>query len=203
MSNDHEGIVHDPRVGQQQGDSRDTQRVDEKISNQPGKNSESKSGREESQPRDRDSQELVAAANLIKNASEEDLIEAGVISKSETEMMSVAYSGMLPHPSIYKMYDDETRERMCRWNDAYTIDESKRQDKFVDSEIKARNRAQWISTLLMVAAFVCAIVTYALYQNTVLSCAFIAVPFITVLANGIQAVKPKSKPDNNSSKEEQ
>lgn len=202
MSNDHEGIVHDPRIGQQQGDSRDTQGIDEEISDQPGKDSKSTGGREENQPRDRGSQELIAAANLIKNASDEDLIEAGIISKSETEMMSVAYSGMLPHPSIYKMYDDETRERMCRWNDAYTIDESKRQDKLVDSEIKVRNRAQWISTLLMVAAFACAVVTYVIYQNTVLSCAFIAVPFITVLANGIQSVRPKNKSDNDQLKED-
>ena len=203
MSDDYEGIVHDPRVGQQQGDSGNTKRIDEEISNQPGKNSASKDGREKSRPRDRGSQELVTAANLIKNASDEDLIEAGIISKSETEMMSVAYSGMLPHPSIYEMYDDETRERMCRWNDAYTIDESKRQDKLADFEIKVRSRAQWISALLMVAAFACAIVTYALYQNTMLSCAFIAVPFITVLANGVQSIVPNKRPSDNPPKEEQ
>lgn len=203
MSDDHEGIVHDPRVGQQQGDSGNTKRIDEEISNQPGKNSESKGGRKEGQPRDRGSQELVAAANLIKNASDEDLIEAGIISSSETEMMSVAYSGMLPHPSIYEMYDSETRERMCRWNDAFTIDESKRQDKLADFEIKVRSRAQWISALLMVAAFGCAVVTYALYQSTVLSCAFIAVPFITVLANGVQSIVPNKRPEGNQPKEKQ
>ena len=92
---------------------------------------------------------------------------------------------------------------MCRWNDAYTIDESKRQDKLADFEIKARSRAQWISALLMVAAFACAVVTYALYHNTVLSCAFIAVPFITVLANGVQSIVPNKRPEDNPPKEEQ
>lgn len=66
-----------------------------------------------------------------------------------------------------------------------------------------RSRAQWISALLMVAAFGCAVVTYALYQSTVLSCAFIAVPFITVLANGVQSIVPNKKPSDNPPKEKQ
>lgn len=43
----------------------------------------------------------------------------------------------------------------------------------------------------------------ALYQSTVLSCAFIAVPFITVLANGVQSIVPNKKPSDNPPKEKQ
>lgn len=200
MNDGDERIVHDPRTGQQQGDPSGAQGIDEKISGQPRKDTEGKDGRKESHPDDCHSEELIAAANLIEKASEDELVEAGIISKSETELMSVAFSGMLPHPSIYKMYDEETRERMCRWNDAYTIDESARQDKLTDLEIKSRTRAQLMSAALMAFAFACAIVAYILSHDSLFSGAFIAVPFITVLANGVRAIVPKKADPGSSGK---
>lgn len=202
MGDDHERTVHDSGVRQERGNSAATQKVNEGVPDQSREDSKGKDGGEENQPRDGGSEKLLAAANLIKSASEDDLIEAGVISGSETEMMSVAFSGMLPHPSIYRMYDAETRERMCRWNDAYTIDESKRQDKLTDFEIKSRILAQRISALLMVFAFICAVITYVVYHDPIFSGAFIAVPFITVLANGVQAIMPKRKADDDSPEKE-
>lgn len=199
MSDECKGVVYNPRVGQRQGSAGVAQGVNGEIIDQSEEHPESKDGGKENRSSDESSRELIAAAKLIERASEEDLIKAGIISESETEMMSVAFSGMLPHPSIYKMYDAETRERMCQWNDAYTIDESKRQNKLIDLEIKIRARAQWMSMCLMAFAFICAVVTYALYHDAIFSVAFIAVPFITVLANGIQAVKPKTRTNDNQS----
>lgn len=56
------------------------------------------------------------------------------------ERRQVLYSGMLPIAEHYRLYDERTRERMCRWNDAFTVDESARQNKLVENEM-GRGRA--------------------------------------------------------------
>ncbi len=42
--------------------------------------------------------------------------------------ISESYSGMLPRPDDFNKYPADIQERMCRWNDAFTVDESNRQD---------------------------------------------------------------------------
>ena len=39
--------------------------------------------------------------------------------------VSESYSGMLPKPDDLNKYPPNMQERMCRWNAAFTIDESK------------------------------------------------------------------------------
>lgn len=47
---------------------------------------------------------------------------ADVISLLFSSMgVSESWSGMLPRAQDYNAYDPETRERICRWNDAYTV----------------------------------------------------------------------------------
>ena len=78
---------------------------------------------------------LVEILNTIDNSDA--LKQVLALFKASSRM---EYSGMLPPPDIYEKYDAGTRERMCRWNDANTVDESKRQDKLVDNEVKQNER---------------------------------------------------------------
>ncbi|MDO4539330.1 MAG: hypothetical protein Q4B54_14285, partial [Coriobacteriales bacterium] len=81
------------------------------------------------------SQELIRAADVLSAASDSELLDAGL-----TGLVAASYSyqwsGMLPAPDEFNKYDKQTRERICRWNDAFTTDESLRQDKLVANEIK-------------------------------------------------------------------
>ncbi len=51
--------------------------------------------------------------------------------------ISESYSGMLPRPSDFNKYPADVQERMCRWNDAFTVDESNRQNQLVKAEIES------------------------------------------------------------------
>ena len=146
MSDDGNGIVDDPRSGQQQkarerpkgldGESRLELGQDEKGSN---------IGKQEAL--DKRSEELLAAVDILDAASEDELESAGIVLSSESQ--SVSFSGLLPHPDVHKLYDPETRERICRWNDAFTIDESKRQDRLVDNEIEQAKRGPILSMIML------------------------------------------------------
>lgn len=60
----------------------------------------------------------------ITQPNDEELVRA--ISMLVQSGISESYSGMLPRPSDFNKYPADVRERMCRWNDAFTVDESNR-----------------------------------------------------------------------------
>lgn len=72
-----------------------------------------------------------------------------------------SWSAPLPEaPDFYK-YDPEDRERMMRWNDAGTSDESARQDKLVEARIAEAKagprRAIFVVMVCLALAFIVAI----------------------------------------------
>lgn len=68
-----------------------------------------------------------------------------------------SWSGMLPPPDEFKSYPEWVQEKMVAWNDAQTIDESKRLDQLVEAKVKDSRRSDWISfavyVLFIVGAF--------------------------------------------------
>ena len=101
------------------------------------------------------------------------------------------YSGLLPAPQHYLEYDAETRERMCRWNDAFTIDESKRQDKLVDNEIKQQNRGAWMTFALLILFSVMSFIAFMVTKNAA-SFWMLSVPVANVIGNLIVPVLSRS-----------
>lgn len=69
----------------------------------------------------------------ITQPNDEELVRA--ISMLVQSGISESYSGMLPRPSDFNKYPADVQERMCRWNDAFTVDESNRQNQLVKAEI--------------------------------------------------------------------
>ena len=188
VSDDGNGIVDDPRSGQQQkarerpkgldGESRLELGQDEKGSN---------IGKQEAL--DKRSEELLAAVDILDAASEDELESAGIILSSESK--SVSFSGLLPHPDVHKLYDPETRERICRWNDAFTIDESKRQDRLVDNEIEQAKRGPILSMIMLTIFSLLAFVSFLVTRETA-SFWFLAVTVVSVIGNLIVPVFSKS-----------
>lgn len=58
------------------------------------------------------------------------------------------WSGMLPEPDMFAQYPPEVQERMMRWNDAWTIDESRRQDLIVGASVTTSKRGQVMAVAL-------------------------------------------------------
>ena len=101
------------------------------------------------------------------------------------------WSGMLPPPQDFAQYPPHVQERMMRWNDATTTDESTRQDQLVAAEIEASktgpNRALAFATLCVVLAFVLFIVGEPVGGGLMLG-----VPVFTFTAQLIQSVRSRS-----------
>lgn len=55
---------------------------------------------------------------------------------------------------------------MCRWNDAFTIDESKRQNDLVNAEIEQARKGMWVSTFLFLIAMIFALVAFILTKSS-------------------------------------
>lgn len=105
--------------------------------------------------------------------------------------VSDSWSGMLPRPKYFAEYPVAVQERICRWNDAFTIDESKRQDKLVDSEIAQARQSLWISAVLFAGSLVMSFIAFILTQSP-WSFGFLAVPVMSVIGNMLEPVFSRS-----------
>lgn len=123
------------------------------------------------------------------------LPDAGEVRKAISMLTALgvdeSWSGMLPKPEYYKAYPKDVQERMCQWNDAFTIDESKRQDRLVDNEIKQANIGTWISAVLFLVSMVFSLVCF-LKTGSGWSFGFLAVPVMSVLSNMLTPVFSRS-----------
>ncbi len=64
------------------------------------------------------------------------------------------------------------------WNDADTVDESRRQDRLVNAEIEQASKGRWISVTFVAACFIAAALFFA-FGNEVAGIAFLAAPVVT------------------------
>jgi hypothetical protein len=85
---------------------------------------------------------------------------------------------LLPPPDDFLRYPVDVQQRMMAWNDADTVDESKRQDRLVDAEIDQARVGRWIALGLTAFCFIVAVVFFAL-GNDVAGFAFLGAPVIT------------------------
>lgn len=134
------------------------------------------------------------AADTLANATDKELMDAGVIGPG-LESVSVqglmSYSGALPMPEQFNAYDAETRERICRWNDASTVDESRRQDLLVENEIRQQERGALLAAVLMALFAVLSFIAFLVTRDPA-SFSLLSVPCLTVVGNVLKPVFSKS-----------
>ncbi|WP_421788852.1 hypothetical protein [Gardnerella sp. DNF01205] len=146
-----------------------------------------------------------AASNASKDSSVSDLSEgAGKDSlavnsgesnidsliNSQLFLGSVQWSGMLPDPKSFRQYPAEVQQKLCDWNDASTVDESIRQDRLVDLEIKTALRGQWIGAILFILCLIISFIAF-LYTKSQWSWVPLALPALSFLRDFLN--KPHSK----------
>lgn len=119
------------------------------------------------------------------------------------QSQSSSWSGLLPRPDDFARYPVHVQDRMLQWNDAWTVDESNRQDKLVDAEIRQAERGPTRAMVLGLLCFVAAIVFFAL-GNNVAGVAFLAAPVLGFAAQFllIRVSSRSSRGDKDNSSEQ-
>lgn len=86
-----------------------------------------------------------------------------------------------------------------RWNDAFTADESARQDRLVDVEIEQARRGPTRALAVVLAAMLLAAASVSIYENTVAAGLFLGTPILLFASNLVQAVTSWSTRDKSAS----
>ncbi|MBW3094987.1 hypothetical protein KIH75_06500 [Bifidobacterium sp. 64T4] len=108
--------------------------------------------------------------------------------------VSESYSGALPKPDDFNKYPVDVQERMCRWNDAFTTDESERQNLLVEAEIDQARKGMWISGALFLIAMLFSLIAYITTMSP-WSFGFLAVPVVSMIVNLFEPVSSRSSRD--------
>ena len=146
-------------------------------------------------PRAEDSVQAASAEDLAQDSPEVREAAATLIAAG-----SVSYSGVLPRAEDFVQYPSEVQERMCRWNDAFTIDESQRQDRLVDNEIKQASKSMWITFVLFLVTMVLSFVSF-IWTTSGWSFSFLAVPVMSMVSNMTKPVFSRSSREDNKNEE--
>ena len=133
--------------------------------------------------------ELQSAIDLIRSAPQDEIEDIGV-SVQLAEMVKLAsYSGMLPPPEIFYKFSEADRERICRWNDASTIDESMRQDRLADAQVRLAEKGMVLTMRLTVLFALLSFVLF-LVTSRIESFLLLSIPVANVLT---ALLKPAEK----------
>lgn len=93
------------------------------------------------------------------------------------------WSGRLPPPDVYAQYPLHVQERMLLWNDASTIDESRRQDKLVEAEVREAKIGPWRTSLVFLICLAAAVYCVAAEDSVVGAALFLSVPVMMFLSS--------------------
>jgi len=80
--------------------------------------------------------------------------------------ISGSWSGLLPDPDSFNQYPEWVQEKMCGWNDAFTVDESKRQDNLVSAIINDTKKVTTWS-IVFIGAIIFGGLALFLFENNV------------------------------------
>lgn len=100
-----------------------------------------------------------SAPNQGDDAHELDVDAARAELKIEQQVVE-AYTGILPHPSIYNQYETKEKEALLRYADALILRESDRQDRLVDAEITNSRISLWLTWILLLTFFIGAVIAF-------------------------------------------
>lgn len=102
---------------------------------------------------------------------------------------------MLPHPDIFYKFDEAHQERICRWNDSFTIDESRRQDRALDTAIRNANVASIASIAFNMLTTLGTIVAFVMTRDPYML-AGLALPGLSIAGNIAISIRRESKEDD-------
>lgn len=90
--------------------------------------------------------------------------------------------GLLPDPDSFNRYPERAQDKMISWNDAQILDESKRNDRLTDAQIKFKGRGQAMTFLLNALFAVLSFAAFVITRDPA-SFTLLAVPGVTIAVN--------------------
>ncbi len=111
---------------------------------------------------------------------------AALVSRSES------FSGMLPPPDLFRQYPVHVQDRMMSWNDAFTVDESARQDRLVDAEIAQARRGPYLSVGVVALGLFLALVAFLITGSVWAAGVFAGSPVLVFAAQLINTARSRS-----------
>lgn len=130
--------------------------------------------------------------------------EESPILASETYAVHQEYEGILPHPAQFNAYNQNAQEVLLEIARAQVKaafeDESKRQDKLVNAEIKQGNRGQVFSTIIICLTVSAAIVVALCTGNAIVASLMAGIPLVSIIGNLFRPTK--SRPISTSGNQE-
>lgn len=200
MSHDHDGIADDPRSGQQPEVAASAAGVEEPDGGAGIVEASSYAGAADDR-RSPGIEKVAEIAELLEGEGEDILKAVGLATKIQHS--EIAYSGAVIPPMLLENCDSETRERYLRMMEWNTTDESKRQDRLVDSEIEQAKKGPGRTVGILVFFGMLAFISFMVTENEA-SFLFLSVHIVTVLANLVADVRSKSsRPSEKLKSEEQ
>lgn len=178
MSNDDFGITDNPRADNQQ-------EVGEGIQGIPQAHDEKHDRPETSSSND---ERQAVVRKIIESIPEEEL---GILFAQLEQSQITQWQGELPDPDSYNKYPDFAQHAMVEWNNARTVDESKRLTMLAESIKKGVVRDQWLSFILNTSFALMSFISL-LVTGSALSFGFLAIPAVSVAVN---IVNDKRKPN--------
>lgn len=182
MNNDHDGLVGDPRNGQS-GESQKTEKSISKT-NEQGDNS-SNGG------------DLSHERSIIEEGEAEEVVVAALRKIG----VASSWSGLLPRPEDFSKYDVHVQEKMLAWNDAQILDESKRNDRLVNAEVKQGYISLVFTFVINTLIIVGVLIAFVVTNNPNVFWAF-TLPGASVVGNVVISVKDKGKSKDQKSEED-
>lgn len=79
-----------------------------------------------------------------------------------------------------------------RWNDAWTVDESARQDKLVEAQVEQADKGPRRALIVVLSAFALSAVSGWVFKNTAVALAFVGAPILLFASSLIRGVSSRS-----------
>lgn len=176
MSDEHDATVDDSRNGQQLEDSTRLHGVEKTDGKECNSSKKSRSDYEQEAPPSDIKQAVLDAI------PDDELLD---MLAEYREQRITQWSGELSDPESFSKYPPDVQQAMVQWNNARTIDESRRQDRLVDAIIEESKRENWqtfvLSLVFAAFAFIAFIVTGSAWSYGML-----AVPGASIVVNFVR-----------------
>jgi len=108
-------------------------------------------------------------------------------------MASYEWCGRIPSPQDLAAYPEPVQERILSWEDAFSSDESRRQDLYVAAEIAAERRGAVGSMVLFVGCLALAACAFFIKDSVEGALVFVSIPVLGLIGRFLRPLRQTGK----------
>jgi hypothetical protein len=108
-------------------------------------------------------------------------------------MASYEWCGRIPSPQDLAAYPEPVQERILSWEDAFSSDESHRQDRYVEAEIAAERRGAIGSMVLFAGCLALAACAFFVKDSVEGALVFVSLPVLGLIGRFLRPLRQTGK----------